>query len=57
MEKFEVYLTYEDAIRLEMARATEAEHDSHYKTMTEGEYISVLIHKFLNPNQNNEENL
>ena len=57
MEKFEVYLTYEDAIRLEMARATEAEHDSHYKTMTEGEYISVLIHKFLNPNQNDEENL
>ena len=55
MEKLEIYLTYEDAVRLEQARATAAEHDKHYANMTESEYAEILLHKFLNQNQTEDE--
>ena len=55
MEKIEIYLTHEDAIRLEQARATAAEHDRHYANMTESEYAEILLHKFLNHDQTEDE--
>jgi len=57
MERFEIFLTYEDAIRLEQSKSEAAANDVTYKHMTDSEYAEVLLHKFLNPDESNDENV
>jgi len=57
MERFEIFLTYEDAIRMEQSKSEAAANDVTYKHMTDSEYAEVLLHKFLNPDESNDENV
>ncbi len=57
MEKLEIFLTHEDVILLEQSKSEAAANDVTYKHMTDSEYAEVLLHKFLNPDESNDENV
>ena len=46
-ERLSVYLTHEDAVRLELKKSELAEQDKHYTNMTVDEFAEILLHHIL----------
>jgi len=46
-ERLSVYLTHEDAVRLELKKSELAEQDKHYANMTVDEFAEILLHHIL----------
>lgn len=50
MEELTLYLTYEDAVKLEQMKSEQA---TEYH-MSDNEYAAVLLHRILNPDESSE---